>query len=104
MERITTKKLDYLIERLNDALGHEREPHSVNNEGKLISNVGTFYIGKANGGYQVERIDNISGGCSVVVEYRGTARETYLVLRGILEGIQFAKHNFYRGWLNNEGI
>ena len=104
MERITAKKLDYLIERLNDALGHEREPHSVNNEGKLISNVGTLYIGKAYGGYQVERITNIGGGCSVVVEYRGTARETYLVLRGILEGIQFAKHNFYRGWLNNEGI
>ena len=104
MGRVIIKNLDFLIDRLNDALGQEREPHSVNNEGKLISNVGTFYIGKANGGYQVERIDNISGGCSVVVEYRGTARETYLVLRGILEGIQFAKHNFYRGWLNNEGI
>lgn len=90
MERITSKKLDYLADRLNDALGQNRKPHSVNSEGKLISNVGTFYVGKAYGGYQVERITSTGGACSVIVEYRGTARETYLVLKGILEGIEIA--------------
>ena len=95
MERITSKKLDYLTDKLNYVLGQNRKSHSVikrgYDKGKITANVGTFYVGKAYDGYQVERITSIGGACSVIVEYRGSARETYLVLKGILEGIELAK-------------
>tara|TARA_R100000458_G_scaffold17985_1_gene15600 strand:+ start:254 stop:523 length:270 start_codon:yes stop_codon:yes gene_type:complete len=83
--RITTKMLDYKIDQLNSILGFPKEPYTFNGS-KLKTNYNTYYIAKAYGGYRVEQM--CKGGGSRDITERGTKKECYLYLKGMLEGIQ----------------
>jgi hypothetical protein len=84
--RITYKDLDNKLKKVNSFLKFEQEPWSTNKEHKIVANIGTYYIGQAYGGYRIEQITNRGGGCRNISK-RGTKKECYNFLEGMLEGI-----------------
>ena len=97
--RITKKHINHLVTKLNILLGQDAEPYSTDKDGNLVANVGTFYVGGAYGGFQLERIVSTGGAVSVPYEYRGTQRETYLYLKGIIYGMEIKKEHEDKDWL-----
>ena len=87
MNRITIKDLHYVVSLLNDATGAEREPYTRDEQGQFRANVGTFRIDRAYGGFRLERIATEGGGARDISP-RGTAREVYTFINGMLEGIE----------------
>jgi hypothetical protein len=90
MERITIKHLSHVVALLNDAAGAAREPYTRDEQGQFRANVGTFTIDRAYGGFRLERIATEGGGASDISP-RGTAREVYTFINGMLEGIERAR-------------
>lgn len=90
MERITIKHLRHVVALLNDAAGAAREPYTRDDEGRFRANVGTFTIDRAYGGFRLERIVTEGGGARDISP-RGTAREVYEFINGMLEGIEVAR-------------
>ena len=88
--RITNKDLENKLKKVNSFLKFEEEPWSTyefdNKEYKVFANIGTYYIGQAYGGYRIEQITNKGGGCRNISK-RGTKKECYNFLEGMLEGI-----------------
>ena len=99
--KITNKDLENKLKKVNSFLKFEEEPWSTNEfdnkkykatyefdnkKYKVVANIGTYYIGKAYGGYRIEQITNKRGGCRNISK-RGTKKECYNFLEGMLEGI-----------------
>ena len=61
--RITIKQLENKIDYLNDITNNKRKAYEF---GKG-SNIGTYYLAGAYGGYKLEQIVNKSGGCKYVL-------------------------------------
>jgi len=91
MDRITQERLQGAVSQLNYELGELRDtykPYMV--DGRYPANEGTFYINYAYGGARLCRIANSSGG-EHDISHRGTKREVYDFIRGMLTGIHFNK-------------
>jgi len=91
MDRIIQEKLQDAVSQLNFALGELKDtykPYMV--DGRYPANEGTFYINYANGGARLCRIANSSGDKHNISD-RGTKREVYDFIRGMLTGIHFNK-------------
>lgn len=86
--RITTQMLENKVNYLNDLTNNAREPYKF---GKG-SNIGTYYISKANGGYQLEQIVNSGGGARNILNTgRTTKKDLYNNINSFLLGIELAK-------------
>ena len=81
MERITKKHLDYQLGILNSYFGIEDAKSDT---------VGSFYVGGAYGGFQLERIVSAGGAC-IDISKRGTRREIYEHLLVLNEGLGLFK-------------
>ena len=87
--RITKKQLENKVNYLNDLTGNAREPYIF---GKG-SNVGTYYIQGAYGGYQLQQIVNKSGGARTLLNTGYTTKkELYNNINSFLLGIELGKN------------
>lgn len=64
--RITERDLEGSVKRLNIAMGASELAYSRGEDGKLRSNVGTYDLSGAYGGWKLIRYENEGGGCSDV--------------------------------------
>ena len=82
------KDLEIRVNYLNKITKNRVEkylPYKIN--GKLVSNIGHYYISKYNGNYGIEQIMSTSGSCTDV-SYRGTKKEIYNWLNAFIKGIE----------------
>lgn len=93
--RITVKNLEWLVSRINDALGVPQEPYKHDADGKAIrdangrmtANAGTVYLGGAYGGYRFEQMCK-GGGCrDLSSSGYCSKRELYEIGQAYLHGI-----------------
>ena len=83
MERITIEHIQNQVDILNEFTGQPKEHYTNNDEGKLIANVGHYYIGQAYGGCKLEQVVNENGGVKEITYYRLTKRELYYVVQSM---------------------
>jgi hypothetical protein len=88
MDRITENDLAHMCNVLNDLTDNWREPYRKV-DGKLISNVGCYYISQQLGGWRLEQM--CPSGGSRDISQRGTKREIYRFLRAYIDGITVGK-------------
>ena len=92
--RITTKDLENMLDRINDAAGTGHEGTSkgwiLQEDGTQKCNVGAYVLDWAYGGVRLSRLMNESGGESDITQ-RGTKRETYYMMHSFLLGFHAAK-------------
>ena len=87
--RVTKKQLENKVNYLNDLTGNDREPY-IFGQG---SNVGTYYIQGAYGGYQLQQIVNKSGGARTLLNTGYTTKkELYNNINSFLLGIELGKN------------
>ena len=87
--RITKKQLENKVNYLNDLTGNARKPYIF---GKG-SNVGTYYIQGAYGGYQLQQIVNKNGGARTLLNTGYTTKkELYNNINSFLLGIELGKN------------
>ena len=93
MERITRKRLDSVVSRINSVLGMPDEPYSNQRDerGGLVANTGNYHLDIAYGGYRLARM--CEGGGSRDISPRGTKRETYEYCLAFLDGISAARES-----------
>tara|TARA_R110002167_G_scaffold48318_1_gene142637 strand:+ start:352 stop:654 length:303 start_codon:yes stop_codon:yes gene_type:complete len=85
MNRQTIKDLEYQVKRLNVRMGARIEKYlPYRKNGRLISNVGHFYINQSYGGYSLEKIVNDGGGCSDIT-IRTTKTQLYYIVKGMVD-------------------
>ena len=80
------EKLNYAVSMLNHKLGMALEMYTDN---KI--NSGHFYIEQAYGGFKLVRISNGDYGSVSDISSRGSKREVYDFIKGILLGMELAK-------------
>ena len=83
--RKNIKDIEYQVRRLNKRMNVSTEkylPYKKN--GRLISNVGHFYIGHAYGTYRLEKIVNEFGGCSDIT-ISTTKTNLYYIIKGMVD-------------------
>ena len=83
--RKNIKDVEYQVRRLNKRMNVSTEkylPYKKN--GRLISNVGHFYIGHAYGTYRLEKIVNEFGGCSDIT-ISTTKTNLYYIIKGMVD-------------------
>ena len=93
--RITVKNLEYLVARINDALGVPQEPYQHDADGKAIrdehgrltANAGTVYLGGAYGGYRFEQMCKGGGSRDLSSSGYCPKRELYEIGQAYLMGI-----------------
>lgn len=83
MQRITIKTLRKKIDYLNQLIGKHR------------SEIGSYELDGAYGGYKLEMIVNGSLGTREITRSRLTARELYYVIEGITEVIYYNTMRHY---------
>ena len=91
MDRISEKRLECRVNLLNNMLGYPTEywkPYKV--DGVHACNPNHYYIGKAYGGYRLEQICNLGGGARDISP-RGTKREVWDYIGGMIKGIEECK-------------
>jgi hypothetical protein len=88
MERITIKQLEAKVRLLNLITRNQTDVYlPYRKGGKLIANIGTYYIYQAYGGYQLQRICNEGGGASDITPY-GTKKELLYQVRAMVEAVE----------------
>ena len=87
--RITAKQLLSKIDTLNGLFGYAREAYTRHPDGNFSANVGTFVLDQSYGGYRLCQICGPSGGHRDLTS-RGTARETYEAISGVITGVRLA--------------
>jgi hypothetical protein len=86
--RITVKHIENRLNYLNKITKNRVEkylPYKVNN--RLVANVGNYYLSQSNGGFRVEQIVNIFGGCADI-SFKGTKKEIYEWINTFINGIE----------------
>lgn len=91
MDRMTKARLKARLDRINDALGNDREAYTMTADG-LRANVGTITLDWAYGGVKVCRMVGPSGG-ETDMSMRGTMREAATYLDAMLTGINIARES-----------
>lgn len=97
MDRITTEKLQYLVDRINSETGMPIEPYTKNPDHSYTANTGNYHLDSAYGNYSLVRM-SIGGGESTIID-RCTNRELYDQMRAFLKGMATVKemlHNKFR--------
>lgn len=89
MTRITKTQLIARVDWVNDALGNDRAPYTMTEDG-LRANVGTVTLDWAYGGVRVCRIVGEQGG-EADLSPRGTMRQAADYLDAMLTGIRMAR-------------
>ena len=89
MDRMTRKRLQMYLDRVNDALGQERIPY-VQTDSGVTANVGTVTLDFAYGGVRVCRIVGPGGG-ETDLSLRGTMRDAATYLDAMLTGINISR-------------
>ena len=88
MRRITLDKLEYQVKYLNELTSNPLKPYSYN-EG---SNIGSYYIQGAYGGYQLQQIVNKGGGCRTLLNTGFTTKKNlFNNINSYLLGIESTK-------------
>ncbi len=86
--RTTRKQLEGLCATINRITGSPSE-HATGR----TWNVGHFMISSAYGGYELQRVDNDSGGVSCPIgNGHGPARELADQMRAFIRGLEFARY------------
>jgi len=80
------------VDTLNSITKANPEPYTRLENGQLKSNVGTFYLSGAYGGFCVNRVVNESGGVSMPI-WNGhiPARDAYERISAFIAGLTFSK-------------
>lgn len=90
--RINRKQLEQAAAHLNMLTNSPLETYTRTAEGKLIANVGNFYISGAYGGFSLERVCNESGGASCPLHTGHIkAAELLKLINTFYAGIKFAR-------------
>lgn len=88
MDRITTKDLEILTNRINKQTDSPIQAWTRNTELKMKASVGHYYIAGAYGGVKLERMCNESGGCTdISTQGFGTKKELYHWMQAFLAGL-----------------
>ena len=88
MDRMTKARLKARLDRVNDALGNDREAYTMTADGL----VGTVTLDWAYGGVKVCRMVGHSGG-ETDLSMRGTMRDAATYLDAMLTGINTARES-----------
>ena len=90
MDRITLKRLESIVGRINSVLDMPESPYAAQRDdrGGLVANAGNYHLEMAYGGYRLVRM--CEGGGTRDISPRGTKRETYEYCRAFLDGISAA--------------
>ncbi|MCP5008185.1 MAG: hypothetical protein GY941_30265 [Planctomycetes bacterium] len=86
MNRIKTKDLDNLVNRINDITGHERKPYASGP--KFKPNPGVYHLDWAYGGVCLVQMMEKGSGVRSVLPGFGTKRELYDKLQSFLVGLE----------------
>lgn len=89
MDRMTKARLKARLDRVNDALGNDREAYTMTADG-LRANSGTITLDWAYGGVKVCRMVGPSGG-EMNLSMQGTMRDAATYLDAMLTGINIAR-------------
>jgi hypothetical protein len=92
MERITKSRLDHRIQIINSMLRLPAIAYTKQADGSMKQNEGHIYVQSVYGGYCIEQM--CESGSRSVRERIYTARETWEVLGGIIEGIYMTSKYF----------
>lgn len=85
--RITEKNLYSLLETINRTAGNDTEPYTMQSDGTLRSNVGTYVLDGSYGGWRLCQIVGEQGGERDITG-RGNNRETYDAMQAFLKGLE----------------
>jgi hypothetical protein len=90
--KITKSDIDGVVKRLNILTKASLEPYTRAEDGKFHSNIGTYYVGGAYGGWKLERIVSDSGACSDPLRLGYvTKKELYNLIWAYIHGIEEAQ-------------
>lgn len=88
MSTVTIKNLEFQVARINKITGSPETAYTKI-DGKLKANIGHYHLDQAYGGIKLVRMDNESGGISVITRRGyGTKKELYYQLDAIITGLQ----------------
>lgn len=98
MDRITIKRLETLIHRLNTLTGENPEPYTRGEDGRWRANVGTYTLSRAYGGVQLERMHSEGGGVTAPLGIGHTSNRdlwerVHAMIRGIELGRELERRN-----------
>lgn len=92
MDRITTKHLEAMVDRLNRITNSPETPYTKNAAGKLVANVGNYNLSLAYGGVELQRMRSEGGGVQTPLHTgHTTKRRLYDVMGAYIRGIEEAK-------------
>ena len=66
MNRTTKAHLAQLVARINEAAGSPAEPWTKGEDGRYVSNVGTYYLEQSNGGSSLAQMVSEGGGMRTI--------------------------------------
>lgn len=92
-DRITSKKLDALCDRLNEMTGNPLSAYAKSEDGgRWEAQPGCYHIDGAYGGYALYQICNDAGGCSDTLSLGHVpARQLYDAIHSFMRGIRAGK-------------
>lgn len=91
MNRITTKDLQAVVDRINRVTNSPMESWTRGADGKLRANIGNYHLDSAYSGYGLCRMMNEGGGVTSVLPGFVPKREIYEKMHAFLRGIYAAK-------------
>ncbi len=90
-DRITEKRLESIVKRVNQLTGSPLEPYRFV-DGKGVANVGNFHLFYAYGGVCLHRMVNESGGVSSLFSCgHTTKRDLYGRINAFIYGLEIGK-------------
>ncbi len=92
MERITNAMLQSRIDYLNEITGSPMEYSTTDSSGKFRANIGNYHLSGAYGGWELQRVNNTSGGVSTPLNTGHISkRELLNLLDAFIKGINTTK-------------
>lgn len=91
MSTITKANLEHLCNLINKATGNKLEAYSKDENGKFRSNVGTYVLSGAYGGWKLEQIVSYGGGIRSITNGYISKRDLYYQMSAYLDGIEAGK-------------
>lgn len=90
-DRITEKMLNNLVAQLNDLTLTDRAPYCRNPSGKLVANIGTYYLDMQYGGVNLSQMVSVGGGITCPLgQGMRSKRELYGELKAMIAGLTLA--------------
>lgn len=91
-QRITTAMLESQIKYLNELVGANTEPYTKQPDGKIVANIGTYYLSGAYGGWCLDLLVSQSGACGTTLNTGYVPKkELYYAIRSFIRGIELGK-------------